>query len=143
MDDDNFTVSHDGKELASVGPNVDPVVGVVGGRVACRDHFGTVVVSLIGGNEASVEALSGGHVFIRNGSLVLVDSQGKVRARLMSGDWFENEDGGELILDAASDLPGSHSAIVLNAAKRAISVRDGAGRDVFHFNGANCSDPRI
>jgi hypothetical protein len=150
QDFDEVTISANGTQLISLGSSIGPDFGeVVGGRVICRDKFGHAGVVLSGGEEEQHAALAGGAVVIRNGSLRLIDSQGKRRALIVTGDVLENTDGGVIVLDAAGDSQpgplGSHSAIVLNSSKRSLIINGtdgnplvelGAGGNLF-LGGSN------
>jgi hypothetical protein len=132
-DFDEVTITVQGKEVMSLKPNIEDPAGVVGGSIICRDQFGKVAVAIHGGTDSQL--VGGGSLNLINGPLRLVTPQGKTRVMVISGDELQNADGGIIVLDAAGDSQqagalGSHSAIVLNAAKRSIVIHGASGNPI-------------
>jgi hypothetical protein len=117
-------IEKDGKELASLEPNLEDEGGgpaPIGGKIICRNISGAPVIQLHGGGEHGspfgyITILDGGFSIFRG-----VNS--RARVNIHSGDAYAGEDGGTIELNNPKDSSsGGGPAIYLNASKRSIVI---------------------
>jgi hypothetical protein len=153
--EEKIWIEKDGKELASIEPNVEDEGGdlvTTGGSIICRSWSGFPVVRIVGGGEhGSVE----GNISVHEGGVSVLRA-GSNRVSIYGGDPYMGEDGGKIELAGPGDSQSGSSTIVLNASSRnivinrsngipmlevgtvngkaSIIVNDNQGRSVFNFN---------
>src|SRR6266487_2737435 len=109
MADEKVWIEVNGKELASLEPNMEDEGGgqaAIGGSIICRSVFGVPVVTIDGGGEHGSPSAQ---ITIQNGGFSIYRG-GNSRVKIHPGDELEGEDGGTIMLDAEEQT----SAVILN-----------------------------